>query len=73
MKKVKRKLHIDGFVKIEFRIIFLLLQKPKLKIRIMILHPISPWRHITKQTFTPYEISFKLCLFTLLEISTFDF
>ena len=30
MKNVKRKLHIDGFVKIEFRIIFILLQEPRL-------------------------------------------
>lgn len=31
MKKVKRKLHINGIVKIEFRIIFLLLPELKLK------------------------------------------
>ena len=30
MKNATRKLHIDGFVKIEFRIIFILLQQLKL-------------------------------------------
>ena len=42
MKKVKRKLHIDGFVKIEFRIIFVIIAGSEAQNRYHDITSISP-------------------------------